>query len=77
MGSSPPSGERMILKARLLGPVANSEDLELLESLFVGLYTLAVTGVLLEVHRRRDRYVLLETAPATGNRLFRFSSRDK
>ncbi len=34
-------------------------------------------GVLVEVHCRGDRYVLFETAPATGNRLLRFSSEDK
>ncbi len=31
----------------------------------------------LEVYCRGDRYVLLEMAPATGNRLLRFSSGDK
>jgi hypothetical protein len=35
------------------------------------------SGALVEVHRRGDRYVLLETAPATGNRLLRFSSKDR
>ena len=34
-------------------------------------------GVLLEIHRCGDRYVLLEVAPATGNRLLRFSSKDR
>jgi hypothetical protein len=55
------------------------EDFELLESLFVELDPLedGFSGVLLEVHRRGDRYVLLEVAPATGNRLLRFSSKDK
>ncbi len=38
---------------------------------------LVACGVLLAVHRRGDRYVLLETVPATGNRLLRFSSKDK
>jgi hypothetical protein len=33
-------------------------------------------GVLLEIHRYRDRYILLDTAPATGNRIPRFSSKD-
>ena len=53
------------------------EDFELLESLFVELDPLTdgFAGVLLEVHRREDRYVLLETAPTTGNRLLRFSER--
>ena len=55
------------------------EDFELLESLFVELDPLAdgFGGVLLEVHRRGERYVLLEIAPATGNRLLRLSSKDK
>ena len=35
------------------------------------------TGVIVGIHRQGDRYVLLETAPATGNRLLRFSSKDK
>ncbi len=47
------------------------------ESLFVELNPLVATGVLLEVHRQGDRYVLVETAPATGNQLLRFSSKDK
>ena len=39
------------------------------------------TGVLVEVYREREpsggfRYVLLETAAATGDRLLRFSSND-
>jgi hypothetical protein len=56
-----------------------SEDFELLESLFVELDPLldGFSGALVEVHRRGDRYVLLETAPATGNRLLRFSSKDR
>jgi hypothetical protein len=55
------------------------EDFELLESLFVELDPLAdgFAGVLLEIHRHGDRYVLLEMAPATGNRLLKFSSKDK
>lgn len=55
------------------------EDIELLESLFVELDPLedGFAGVLLEIHRCGDRYVLLEVAPATGNRLLRFSSKDK
>ncbi len=55
------------------------EDFELLESHFVELDPLTdgFVGVLLEVHRHGDRYVLLETAPATGNRLLRFSSKDR
>lgn len=55
------------------------EDFELLESLFVELDPLeeGFAGVLLEVYRQGDSYVLLETAPATGNRLLRFSSKDK
>jgi len=50
------------------------EDIELLESLFVELDPLAdgFTGVLLEVQRRGDRYVLMETATTTGNLLLRF-----
>jgi len=56
-----------------------SEDFELLESLFVELDPLesGFAGVLLEVHRHGDRYVLLEVAPFTGNRLLRFSSKDR
>ncbi|MDP8973965.1 MAG: hypothetical protein M3N45_12550 [Actinomycetota bacterium] len=55
------------------------EDFELLECLFVELDPLedGFEGVLLEVYRRGDRYVLLETTPATGNRILRFSSKDK
>ncbi len=34
-------------------------------------------GVLVEVHRRGDRYILMEAAHVTGNLLLRFSSRDK
>ncbi len=57
----------------------HEEDIELLESLFVELDPLAdgFTGVLVEVYRRGDRYVLLETAPTTGNRLLGFSSKDR
>jgi hypothetical protein len=55
------------------------EYTELLESLFVELDPLedGFAGVLLEIHRHGDRYVLLETAPMTGNQLLRFSSRDR
>ena len=55
------------------------QDFELLESLFMELDPLedGFVGVLLEVYRLGDRYVLLETAPATGNRLLRFSSKDR
>jgi hypothetical protein len=40
------------------------------------------SGVLVEVYRERDpsggyRYVLLETACASGNQLLRFSSKDR
>jgi hypothetical protein len=40
------------------------------------------SGVLVEIYRERessggDRYVLLETASATGNQLLRFSSKDR
>jgi len=40
------------------------------------------TGVLVEVYREREpsggfRYVLLETAAATGDRLLRFTSKDR
>jgi hypothetical protein len=40
------------------------------------------SGVLVEIYRERDpsggyRYVLLETACASGNQLFRFSSKNK
>lgn len=56
-----------------------TEDIELLELLFVELDPLTdgFVGVLLEVHRRGDRYVLLETVSVTGNRLLRFSSKDR
>ena len=52
---------------------------ELLEVLFVELDPLedGFGGVLLEVHRHGDRYVLLEVAPSTGNQLLRFSSKDR
>jgi hypothetical protein len=55
------------------------EDIELLESLFVELDPLVdgFAGVLVEVYRRGDRYILMEAAPVTGNLLIRFSSRDK
>ncbi len=53
------------------------EEFELLESLFVELDPLVGIGVLLEIHRYGDRYVLLEIAPVTGNRLLRFSSKDR
>ena len=40
------------------------------------------SGVLVEIYRHRElsggeRYVLLETAAATGNQLLRFSSKDR
>jgi hypothetical protein len=56
-----------------------TEDIELLELLLVEMDPLqdGFVGVLVEVHRRGDRYVLLETAPATGNRLLKFSSKNK
>jgi hypothetical protein len=55
------------------------EDFELLESLFLELDPLGdgFRGVLLEIHRQGDRYVLLEVALATGNQLLRFSSKDR
>jgi hypothetical protein len=55
------------------------EDFELLESLFVELDPLedGFVGVLLEVYRHEDQYVLLEVVPATGNRLLKFSSKDR
>jgi hypothetical protein len=56
-----------------------SEDFELLESLFLELDPLedGFGGVLLEIHRSGDRYVLLEVAPSSGNQLLRFSSKDR
>jgi hypothetical protein len=56
-----------------------TEDIELLELLLVEMDPLqdGFVGVLVEVHRCGDRYVLLETAPATGNRLLKFSSKNK
>ena len=55
------------------------EHSELLEALFVELDPLedGFSGALVEVHRHGNRYVLLEIAPSTGNRLLRFSSKDK
>ena len=55
------------------------EDFELLEFLFVELDPLedGFVGVFIEIHRLGDRYVLLEIAPMTGNRLLRFSSKDR
>jgi hypothetical protein len=55
------------------------EYTELLEVLFVEMDPLedGFSEALVEVHRHGDRYVMLETAPATGNQLFRFSSKDK
>jgi len=55
------------------------EDFELLESLFVELDPRidSFTGALFEVHRDGDQYVLLEIAPVTGNRLLKFSSKDR
>jgi hypothetical protein len=55
------------------------EDFELLESLFVALDPLedGFVGVLLEIYRDGDRYVLLEMAPTTSNRLLTFSSKDR
>ncbi len=56
-----------------------TEGTEFLELLFVEMDPLedGFAGVLVEVHRRGDRYVLLETALATGNRLLTFSSKHK
>lgn len=47
------------------------DGFELLESLFVALDPLedGLEGVLLEIHRHGDRYVLLEVAHATASRL--------
>jgi hypothetical protein len=55
------------------------QDFELLESLFVELNPLTdgFVEVLVEVYPREDRHVLLETAPATANRLLVFSSKDR
>jgi hypothetical protein len=55
------------------------EDFELLEFLFIELDPLedGFAGVLLEIYRHEDRYVLLVVAAATGNRLLRFSSEDR
>ena len=55
------------------------EHTELLEVLFVEMDPLedGFSGALVEVHRHGDRYILLETAPVTGNRLLRFSSKDR
>jgi hypothetical protein len=55
------------------------EDIEVLELLFMELDPLVegFSGVLVELYRHEGRYVLLETAPATGNQLLRFSSKDR
>ncbi len=55
------------------------EHFELLESLFVELDPLedGFSGVLLEVQRQGNWYVLLEVAPSTGNRLLMVSSEDR
>ena len=55
------------------------EVTELLEALVVELDPLedGFSGALVEVYRRDDRYVLLETASGSGNRLLTFSSKDK
>lgn len=55
------------------------EDFVLLESLFVELDPLedGFEGVLLKIYRHEDRYILLEVATTTGNRLLKFSSKDK
>ena len=49
---------------------------EFLEFLFVELDSPVGPGVLVEVWRAEGGYVLLETAAAIGNRLFRFTSKD-
>ena len=56
-----------------------SEDFELLESFFLELDPLedGFGGVLLEIYRNGDRYVLLEVAPSTGHQLLRFSSKER
>ena len=56
-----------------------TEDIELLELLFVEMDPLAdgFAGVLVTIFRRADRYFLLEVAPATGNHLLAFSSKQK
>jgi hypothetical protein len=55
------------------------EDIELLESFFVELEPLTegFVGVLLEIHRHGNRYVLQEIASVTGNTLLRFTSVDR
>ena len=55
------------------------EDFELLECLFVELDPLedGFERILLKIQRHGDRYVLLETTPAAGNRILRYSSKDK
>lgn len=55
------------------------EDFELLESLSVKLEPLTdgFVGVLVEVQRQGDWYVLLKKAPTTGNQLLRFSSKER
>jgi hypothetical protein len=55
------------------------EVTELLEAVVVELDPLedGFSGALVEVYRRGDRYVLLETASGSGNQLLTFSSKDK
>jgi hypothetical protein len=57
------------------------------EQLFVSVVSMdpaldGFSGVLIEIYRQKEssggeRYVLLETATATGNQLLRFSSKDR
>ncbi len=56
-----------------------TEGTELLELLFVEMDPLedGFARVLVEVHRRGDQYILLETALTIGNRLLAFPSKHK
>jgi hypothetical protein len=56
-----------------------TEHTELLEVLLVEIDPLedGFAGVIVEVHRQGDRYILQEMAPATSNHLLKFSSKDR
>ena len=83
----PPKKKRSSNRALLGRDAYTTMRLESLpEQLFVSVVGMdpsldGFSGVLVEIYRERDpsggfRYVLLETATATGNRLLRFTSTD-
>jgi hypothetical protein len=88
LGTSSPKKKRS--SNRTLTPEVARREMKLEnlpEQLFVSAVDMDPTldgfsGVLVEIYRERDssggfRYVLLETASATGNQLLKFSSKDK